>query len=194
MWRLSGSSRRGCSPIRWVPGFHACATSLGKGGKIGRSQWTYLSPSFQTTVGSHADNGRIEDVDGLASRLAVTTFFQGKVDLIEFDLGDFHLKKDPSNASIQKQEFVGHEQRLNVVGGGLGERNFLGFLLKKSLPQCHSFFGWGSLKEMIVKSLYKRCELPGWAVPILHALSMVVNQLLHKWAVHEVEGLLGNGR
>ena len=47
--------------------FHACATSLGKGGKIGRSQWTYLSPSFQTTVGCHADNGRIEDVDGFAS-------------------------------------------------------------------------------------------------------------------------------
>ena len=64
IWRMSGPvegvlDQVGCQV------FHACATSLGKGGKIGRSQWTYLSPSFQTTVGCHADNGRIEDVADL---------------------------------------------------------------------------------------------------------------------------------
>ena len=62
----------------------------GVGREIRRSEWAHLSISGDAGVRRDGHDGRIEDIDGVATRPLVATLMQGQSHTVGLDSGDPH--------------------------------------------------------------------------------------------------------
>ena len=83
-----GSSPSRCGPSSRKPGAHA----LGIGRQIERPERADLAVADEPGVGLDADDGAVEDGDGLAAGPLVGPLVQRQFDAIGEDAGDFHFE------------------------------------------------------------------------------------------------------